>query len=291
MTIGYACLTVGVADTGMKTCRQENASPEKLKELISHNLRALENIIDYNVLNGLKLFRISSDVIPFGSSPINQLDWASMFCDEFTRIGNKIKDSGMRVSMHPGQYTVLNSTRREVVSRAIQDLNYHADFLQALSCDGKNKIILHIGGVYGDKDEAIKRFVDNYELLSEQVKKHLVIENDDRSYNIEEVLKISEKTKIPVVFDNLHHAINKPKNDKEDVLWIRDCNKTWQAKDGKQKIHYSQQDPLKRPGGHSKTIDVEVLLDYYEQINGRELDIMLEVKDKNLSAVKCMKAL
>lgn len=288
MSIGYACLTQGVPDTGFKTCRQDNATEEKLLELIRHNLKSLENIIDYNIKNDIKLFRISSDIIPFGSSPVNELEWWEIFADEFDTIADKIEASNMRVSMHPGQYTVLNSPNPDVVERAILDLKYHTRFLRSVGGGPENKIILHIGGVYGDKKQAMERFAVSYRGLDPEIKDHLVIENDDRSYTIKDVLEIGESLEIPVVFDNLHHAINKSDNDYDDIYWLNRVKQTWRDKDGKQKIHYSQQDPGKKPGGHSKTIGINDFMAYYNKIKGDSLDIMLEVKDKNLSAVKCI---
>ena len=120
--IGYACLALAVPDTGFKSCIMKNATDEKLRELISHNLSSLENLVDYNIRNNIMLFRISSDIIPFGSSPVNQLEWWNIFKEDFSRIKKKIINSGMRISMHPGQYTVLNSPDEGIVSRAIEDL-------------------------------------------------------------------------------------------------------------------------------------------------------------------------
>lgn len=288
MSIGYACLTIGVPSSQMKSCRMDNATEDRLFELITHNLNALENIIDYNVESGVKLFRVSSDIIPFGSSPVNTLDWWDLFEPQFTIIADKIQKNGIRISVHPGQYTVLNSPNEDVVSRAIKDLDYHAQLLRSLGGGPENKIVLHIGGVYGDKERAIKRFVESYDQLGDQIKEHLVIENDDRSYTIKDVLEIGESKGIPVVFDNLHHHVNKSHPEHDDTYWINRASKTWKAKDGKQKIHYSQQDPDKRPGGHSATIKVNEFMDYYDAISGGDLDIMLEVKDKNLSAIKCI---
>ena len=291
VSIGYACLTVGVPNTNMRTCRQDNATEDRLGELIAHNLNSLENIIDYNIKNNIKLFRISSDIIPFGSSPVNSLPWWELFEEELRAIGAKIENSKMRVSMHPGQYTVLNSPREDVVERAILDLKYHTKLLRSLGAGPKSKIILHIGGVYGEKAEAMERFMTTYDQLDADVKQHLVIENDDRSYTIEDVLGIGEQKGIPVVFDNLHHAINKCDHEHNDLYWVRRCRETWKACDGKQKIHYSQQDPLKKPGGHSETTKINEFLDYYQEIEGQDIDIMLEVKDKNLSALKCINTL
>lgn len=118
--------------------------------MTTHNLAALERMIDYNRKNDIKLFRISSDLIPFGSSPINALAWPEIR-KTFDRIGAKIRKNGIRVSLHPGQYTVLNSPTEDVGERAIADLIYHDKILAALGTDTTNKIVLHVGGIYGDK--------------------------------------------------------------------------------------------------------------------------------------------
>lgn len=288
MSIGYACLTVGVPGTSFRTCRKANATEEKLKELIQFNLESLEKVIDYNIKNNIKLFRISSDIIPFGSSPVNTLAWWELFKTQFEQIGDKMKSSEMRVSMHPGQYTVLNSPDEEVVSRAVEDLNYHTRFLDSLGVGPEHKIVLHIGGVYQEKERAMQRFVESYRMLSEAIKKRLVIENDDRSYTVSEVLAISQTTGAPVIYDNLHNAINTSDVSKDDAYWIELTRKTWKPADGRQKIHYSQQSPDSRIGAHTRTISLDPFMDFYRQVSREDLDIMLEVKDKNLSAVKCI---
>ncbi|WP_271811203.1 UV DNA damage repair endonuclease UvsE [Clostridium beijerinckii] len=291
MSIGYACLTIGVPDTNLKSCTAKSLTEEKLLEIISYNLKSLKNIIEYNIKNNIKLFRISSDLIPFGSSHLNQLSWWNIFSQEFAEIGRKIMDNDIRVSMHPGQYTVLNSPNDDVVKRAIEDLNYHVKVLDNFGVGANHKIILHIGGVYNDKEQAINRFADNYKRLNNQVKERLVIENDDKSYNINDVLKIGNELHIPVIFDNLHNEINCYDREKNDSYWISECNKTWKEKDGRQKIHYSQQDPLKKAGSHSNTIKISKFIEFYESLKGQDIDIMLEVKDKNLSAVKCINSI
>jgi len=290
MSIGYACLNIGTPDTNIRSIMQRNATPEKLTEVTAHNLAALERMIDYNRKNGIKPFRISSDLIPFGSSPVNALPWWDIHAEDFQHIGAKIRKSGMRVSFHPGQYTVLNSPDEDVVARAILDLAYHAKMLECLGVDNQHKIVLHVGGIYGDKKEALQRFEQNFRRLPEAVRNRLIIENDDRLYNIEEVLGLAHRLQIPAVYDNLHHAINPPPSRGTDLYWIAEAKKTWKAADGNQKIHYSQQAPGKRPGAHTDTIDLKTFLTFYEQLEDKQIDIMLEVKDKNLSAIKCQNA-
>ena len=128
MKIGYACMTIGL-DTSLKSCILKNATPDVLSDIIANNLTHLKNSILYNIENNIKLFRISSDIIPFASHPVNTLNWKTIYKDELFSIGTLIKKSNMRVSMHPGQYTIINSPTAEVVEKSILELQYHADFL------------------------------------------------------------------------------------------------------------------------------------------------------------------
>lgn len=289
MNIGYACLTVGVLNTKIRSVTQKNASPGNLFGIIGENLSSLEAIIEYNIANNINLFRISSDLIPFGSSPVNDLPWWELFAGRFDKIGAKARDGAMRLSMHPGQYTVLNSPRRDVVEKAVKDLDYHEKVLKTLGTNSDNKIVLHLGGAYGSKKESIKRFRVNFGYLDQGIRDRLVLENDDRTYNIADVLDVGCELGLPVVFDNLHHAVNGSGGKESDRDWIAACAGTWREGDGRQKIHYSQQDPLRRAGAHTKTITVKDFLAYCKEL--QDLDVMLEVKDKNLSALKCINCL
>lgn len=286
MSIGYASLTVHVRNTTYKTCRMNSCTDDKLRDIITHNLTSLEHTIEYNIKNDIHLYRISSDLIPFGSSPVNQINWLCEFSEEFKRIAEKIRAGKVRISMHPGQYTLLNTPNQDILNRSIEDLWYHTRLLEALGGNQTNKIILHVGGIYQDKEEAMKRFIKVYHSLPQAIKNHLVIENDERSYTIFDCLKLHEATGVPVVYDNLHHALNHDEV-KTDAFWIEACRKTWKVTDGVQKVHYSQQHQTKQPGAHTDTIDIKTFEAYYLSL--QEIpDIMLEVKDKNLSAIKCI---
>ncbi len=287
MKIGYACVHIGSEQTRMRSLRLKNADEDNLRRVTAGNLDALERILKYNAENAIKLYRISSDIIPFGSHPANTFDWQTKFSDKLRLIGDMIIKAGIRVSMHPGQYTVLNSPNEETALRAVEDLNYHCAFLDSLGCGKDCKIVLHAGGAYGDKSASLRRFAERYKRLIESVKGRLVIENDDRTYNIADILEISDITGVPVVFDNLHNELNSPGKVVTANEWIDKCAKTWKNEDGIQKIHYSQQALNGRRGAHSDFIKTDVFLKFYEGLGKRDVDIMLEVKDKNLSAVKC----
>lgn len=291
MRIGYACIALAVPESAQKTCTLKNATEERLLWLIGHNLDALERLIDYNIHNGIRLFRISSDLIPFGSSFTAALTWQEHFADKLTAIGAKIRRAGMRVSMHPGQYTVLNSPDASVAARAADDLRYHAGVLDGLGLGPEHKLILHLGGVYGDKKQAENRFLQHYLALEPNIKRRLVLENDDKLYHIGDVLDTAARAGIPVVFDNLHNAVNPAEERRSEPEWIRRCAETWRGADGVQKIHYAQQHADKKPGAHSETIRVEAFLEFDRQLPDSAVDIMLEVKDKNISALKCLNCL
>ena len=290
MSIGYACLAVGVPESEMKSLSLARVSEKTLLDTCSANIAHLKNLLQYTRDQDLKLFRISSDLIPFGSSDANNLLWWEVFASELSELGSLATENGIRLSMHPGQYTVLNSPHKEVVDNAIADLVYHTKVLTSLGLGREHKIVLHIGGAYGDKSEATKRFVSVYKTLPQQVKDRLILENDDKLYTISEVLAIATELGCPAVFDNLHHKINPSTEKMTDQQWIEACSVTWKTEDGKQKIHYSQQDPKKKPGSHSPTIALDDFLSFYEALADKDIGLMLEVKDKNISALKCMHA-
>ena len=286
MKIGYACIPLTTNARTNRRLTLKNFSEQMILEVIEQNLIDLKKILINNEKYNIKLFRISSDIIPLGSHSINEITWHEFFKDQLIEIGEYIKKCCMRVSMHPGQYTVLNAVKEEIVEKAIKDLEYHGKFLDSLGMDSSNKIILHIGGGYGDKSAAMNRFIDNYKRLSPSVKNRLVIENDDKIFNIDDVLLVSNEINIPVIFDNLHHQCNHELEMSIKEIMYK-VAKTWKEKDGNIKVHYSQQNLHKHLGAHSKTIIVKNFLEYYEEVKEFNLDIMIEVKDKDISAIKC----
>ncbi|MFT5871628.1 MAG: UV DNA damage endonuclease [Clostridium sp.] len=286
MKIGYACIPLTTNARTNRRLTLKNFSENMFLEILEQNLIDLRAILANNEKYNIKLFRISSDIVPLGSHSINEIQWHKYFKNELNEIGEYIKKCGMRVSMHPGQYTVLNAEKEEIVAKAIIDLEYHARFLDSLGIDSSNKIILHIGGGYGDKSSAINRFIENFNRLSPSVKDRLVIENDGKIFNIDNVLFVSKQINIPVIFDNLHHQCNHEMEVPIKEI-MKEVAKTWQEKDGSIKVHYSQQNLHKQIGAHSNTILIKSFLEYYEEVKEFNIDIMLEVKDKDISAIKC----
>jgi UV DNA damage endonuclease len=285
--IGYVAINHSIDCRASRTFRLKSYSPEKLKETVGNNLNCLKEILEFNVQNKIFYFRISSDTIPFASHPVMDFDWKDYFQDDLHIIGEIIKKHVMRVCMHPDQFILLNSSREDVFHRSVAELNYHADLLDLLGTDESHKIQLHVGGVYGDKEESIKRFISRYRGLNPSIRERLVIENDDRSYSAQDCIYIAEKTGIPVVFDVFHHQLNNNGEKWEEIL--QKVSNTWQIKDGRPMVDFSTQDPDKRPGAHAKTLDPDLFIQFLQKTEGIPFDIMLEIKDKEKSALKALK--
>jgi UV DNA damage endonuclease len=282
--IGYACINT-LLPSSNHTCRLENATPERILDLARQNLAALETILLWNAAHRIGLFRVSSEIIPFGSHPVNSLSWWEILVSELDALGQFIHENGMRVSMHPGQYTVLNSTREAVVEASIAELIYHTRFLDSLGLDSTHKIILHIGGVYGEKARSLQRFAVNYSGLPKEVRQRLVVENDEKSYTLADALALLETIGAPVIFDVFHHAWNPSFPGASLRELVERAAATWKPADGPPKLHYSNQWPGKPPGSHSRFVDVKAFAGFYEQISDLRLDIMLEVKNKEQSVL------
>ncbi len=281
--IGYVGVNT-LLPSASKTFRIRNYTEENMLQVAGDNLVALEQILKWNLEHEITLFRITSHLIPYGSSPINSGSWKNVFKPDFNRIGNFIKNHNMRVSMHPGQYSVLNTPNENFFRNAANDLEYHNTILDLMELDSSHKIILHGGGGYGDRKHSINMIKTRFSSLSEGMKSRICLENDDRIFSAEEIYEISSELGIPAIFDILHHDSNLSFDGKSVNEIIRLYGETW--KGIRQKIHYSNQDSKKRKGAHSESVDLELFGQFYEKIKELDLDIMLEVKDKQESLLK-----
>jgi UV DNA damage endonuclease len=218
-----------------------------------------------------------------------EYDWQNHFKAKFKAIGNYIKKNDIRITMHPGQYTVLNSPRDRVYQNSLKELNYHTDIIDLLELDKSAKIITHVGGVYNDKQNSIKRFIKRYDSLEERIKNYYVIENDDKSYHVTDCLEISEQTGIPLIFDFYHHECHNTSERAQDV--IGEVFQTWKSGDGLPIIHYSSANLLKGKCSHADTIDLLHFKTFIASTLNFDFDLMLEIKDKEISALKALNAI
>ncbi len=286
MKIGYTALNWTIGCNGAKTFRLKSYSHEKFIETAENNLDCLLTMLKFNVENDLFFFRITSRLIPFASHPIMDFDWIDYFKDNFKEISEFIYENNIRISMHPGQFIVINSKDPEVFKRGLNELKYHSEVFDILKLDSTAKMQVHVGGVYEDKEGSIERFIERYRSLNKNIKKRLVIENDDKSYSLSECMEISKKTNIPVLFDYFHHELNNNGESLEECF--KNFTKTWKAKDGIPLVDYSSQKPEKSKGTHIESIDMNHFRKFLKETGNFDFDVMLEIKDKETSALKAV---
>lgn len=290
MKIGYPCINTSIQRHHTSTFRLASYSEMRLIQTVRDNLTHLEKILKFNVENRLLFFRISSDLVPFASHPICKFNWIDHFKSEFKHLGEYIKANDIRISMHPDQFVILNSSNEKVTDNSINELKYHCNILDAMDLDQTAKIQIHVGGVYGDKPKAIKKFIECYSTLSEAIKERITIENDDHLFNLKDCLEIHQQTGIPIIFDNFHHECFN--YSKESIIQaIKKASLTWKVKDGLPMLDYSSQSRGERKGKHATTLDPLLFCKFIMETQRLDFDLMLEIKDKEKSALAALKLL
>jgi len=288
MRLGYACINESLKGK-FRTCRIQTfrtEGEEKIKELTLHNFQLTLDIVKWNIEHDIFFYRLSSDLVPFGSHDEMKWEWwedsdVRMITDEIKGLQEKYN---LRLSMHPGQYSVLNSPKEQVVSNCIKDLEYHVKILKLI---GGSDMILHTGGEYGNKEEAKKRFIENYNLLSDDIRYYLRLENDDKIYTVRDVFDIHEKCGIPVCFDIHHHMCNSFEGDLKQEL--TNVWKTWEGIEWIPKVHISTGKTSKTDRSHHDYISEEDFDALIKLIDKQDVDIMFESKKKDLSVLPFIK--
>ncbi|MBD3242525.1 MAG: UV DNA damage repair endonuclease UvsE [Chitinivibrionales bacterium] len=286
MRIGYPCINRGMDCTPNRTFRLASYSEERLYETVGMNLGCLGRVLAYNVENGLFAFRIGSQLVPFASHPVCTADWRTHFAAQLRDIGAFAQRHHMRLSMHPDQFVVLNSLSDDVVRRSVAELAYHAAVLDAMQLPSDAKIQLHLGGVYGDKQAAMERFAAAYHRLPPAVRRRLVIENDDCSYSLRDCLHVHEQIGIPVVLDTFHHECLNSGEPLAEAAAA--AHRTWGPDDGPLMVDYSSQKEGARVGSHTESLSARHFRNTMDQLTGVECDVMLEIKDKEQSALRAL---
>lgn len=152
-------------------------------------------------------------------------------------------------------------------------------------------IILHMGGVFGNKQETLDRFRKNYATLSQDIKNRLVLENDDVSWTVHDLLPICEELNIPMVLDYHHHNINFDPNEIRegtlDIMRLYDrISSIWKKKGITQKMHYSEPTPAAitrhERRKHSGRVQMLPPCD-------PTMDLMIEAKDKEQAVFDLMR--
>jgi len=306
MNIGYACINMqlsypqkyGGKEKGVKPITTGRSMIKRTflskgvdyaSELALANTMDLDKIIDWNILNGYNFFRITSELAPWKS----EYEWNDLKDIERIKMylhsaGVKAKSHNLRITSHPGPFNVLTSPHPHVVDNCITDLTIHGEVfdMMGLSRTPHNKINIHIGGAYGDKESAMERFCVNFERLPDSVKSRLTVENDDKAsmYSVKDLYEgVYKRIGIPIVFDYHHHKFCTGDLSEQQALEM--AISTW-PKGITPATHYSES---RRDEQKDEKIRVQAHSDYvYDKIEtyGNEIDVMVEAKHKELAVQK-----
>ena len=294
MNIGYACINMQLSSqkpkvyTGRSMIKRtfKARGIEYASELGLQNCKDLFEIVKWNNENGFPFFRITSNLFPWSSEyKLEDMPDYHEIGGILANVGKYVSDNNMRITSHPGPFNVLTSPHPHVVTNCITDLSIHGEVFDmiGLSRTPYNKINIHIGGAYGDKESAMKRFCENFKRLPDSVKSRLTVENDDKAsmYSVVDLYEgVYKVIGIPIVFDYHLHRFNTGDLSEQEALEL--AMSTWP--DGiTPATHYSesrrdeQEDPKIKPQAHSDYV--------YDKIEtyGNEIDVMVEAKAKELA--------
>lgn len=286
LSVGYACINLSLQADKITTNRGmiRKTFTEKgiayASELALKNIQDLLKIVDWNLENGLRLFRISSDLFPWAS------EYRITDLPDFPDIRETLEEIGsrpIRLTTHPGPFNHL-AGQGKVLDNTITDLEYQSELfdLMGLKPSHWNKINIHAGGSYGDKTATLARFAQNFGLLSENLRARLTVENDDRVslYTVEDLVTLYERIGTPIVFDYFHHSLNPGQQTQEEAFLT--AYNTW---DVRPVFHFSDsrqehEDPKARREAHADWL--------YSPVNtyGKEVDIVFECKMKELAVLR-----
>ncbi|MBM7585218.1 UV DNA damage endonuclease [Bacillus pakistanensis] len=260
---------------------------DRLKEITAANLIHTKRILYYLAAHEISVYRLSSSLVPLATHPEVKWDFLTPFQKEWDVLGRLIKQFSIRASFHPNQFTLFTSPREDVTLNAIEDMRYHYKMLEAMGIAKQSVINIHIGGAYGDKATTLLRFHKNLMKLPSPIKEVMTLENDDKTYNVEETLKACHQEGIPMVLDIHHHLAN---SDGVGDLktYLPSIVKTWEHRTLPPKIHVSSPKSKKAFRSHADYVDFDFIYPLLKDLKrlNQDVDLMVEAKNKNLAMLK-----
>lgn len=276
--IGFACVLSDGSLSTNHTIRLASLSETRLAEAAHQNLDDLERILFLMTHGPLRLLRLGGSMIPFASHESLSFDWRPLVAGRLREIGRRYAPLGFRLSSHPGQYTILNSPNPRVTERAIAEIAYSCELLDLMELNHEHKVVIHGGGIYGDRETSTRRLIDSLATLPDSIRRRLILENDERLFSLAQILEVGEAAGYPVCFDLHHHQINPGEGHLEDLL--PRVRRTW---DCRPKVHMSSQRPNARVGAHDDLLH-ELDMATLVEVLPFEADVMVEAKGKEIAS-------
>lgn len=261
-------------------------SSKQIEQTWVNNAAGLFDIIKRVNSEGIKLFRVSSNLFPLYDSVNDTLRQCQSVKDILKDTGKFILSNNMRVTSHPDQFVVLSSNKADVITTSIRLLDYHAWIFDQMELPNNPYYAINIHG--GTKSNA-SILINSINNLSDSTKSRLTLENDERSYNVKELYDVYQQTGTPICWDSHHHTFNDAGLSLDEGLSL--AKKTW----GKIKpiTHLSNTEPDLVNGSFTERRKHSDYVHYIPDCqlygnNNNEIDVEFEFKMKNLAIFKAV---
>ena len=224
--LGFAVKVLGNGGLKSSDTRRWQNEPH-----LSRSLELLDGVFTYLERADIRMYRLSSGTVPYGTHPdLPSFDYRRQIeasADGLAALGARARALGLRLSTHPGQYTVINSPDPDLAAKSALDLEQDALLLDALGAGPEAVVVVHVGGAYGDKRAALERWAREHERLSERARRRLVVEHDERMFDLGDALHLHRRTGVPVVFDLHHHRLNRTPGLEDPAEALAAAYATW----------------------------------------------------------------
>ncbi len=304
MRLGFAVKVLGRPELKSHDTRRWQNAPH-----LRVSLQYLREILRYLQEVGIRMYRFSSDLAPYLTHPDlpqfhGQLDECR---DELAAVGALARADDIRLSVHPGQFVVLNSADDDVARKAMADIAGHARLLDLMGLGPEAVLVLHGGSGTGGMEAARERFIRRFLALPGEVQRRVALENDETTFAVPDILRVHEATGVKLIFDLLHFQNHNPDR-RSPLAALGAVLATWPA-DVTPKIHVStprtamqveeRRDPVTRKkvptvlpanwAQHSDYADPFAVIEFLRAVRGASLppfDIMLEIKSKDVGLLQ-----
>jgi len=288
--LGYACINTALrakkpsvfCSRGIVKKSIEKKGREEIGRRALQNCQDLLKILQWNEQNGIRFFRISSDIFPWMSEYDMRSDplW-SKISNTLRQCGRFAESFGHRLTFHPSHFVKLASQDEEYAEKSIRELEVHSLIFDCMGFEPSvyNKINIHVGGVYGDKEKTMRRFAARFEKLSPNCRKRLTVENDDvkTAYSVKDLSFLHELTGIPIVFDFHHNKFCSGELSEREALDL--ALSTWPP-GVTPVVHWSESQEGRKPHAHSDYVSGPI------SCHDRDVHVMIEAKQKEKSLLK-----
>ena len=188
----------------------KEVAEERLWDICKHNIQSYYNLIKYvgGLQHDLRMVRLGSDVLPVYTEPTWGYFWklpdVRKYCEQaLAPVGELARSLDVRLSMHPGQFTVLASDSDDIVNRSVEEFEYHVDVARWMGYGRQFqdfKINVHISGRKGPAG-----ILNVHPRLSPEARNTITIENDENSWGIDASLELRKH--LALVLDIHHHWV------------------------------------------------------------------------------------